>query len=143
MARKEDEEKIWLRRYRDAKRELRRLEGERRELTDAQKPETGPGRSGRPRKNKESNGSQNTAALIKTYSIKISAARQQAEETFIEITSAIDALENSSQREVLSRRYLQLDGYELMGWDKIAAELGYQPNTLYKLHREALKKLRT
>ena len=143
MARKEDEEKAWLRRYRDAKRELRRLEGERRELTEVQKPDTGSDGTERPGENREPGESQTTTALATMYKDKISAARQRAEEIFIETTLAIDRLEISGEREVLSRRYLQLDGCEFAAWDKIAAELGYQLNTLYKLHREALRKLRT
>lgn len=54
-----------------------------------------------------------------------------------EIIAAIDAVPSEMLRELLELRYINM-----LGWREVANRMGYTEDNIYKLHQDALKKLR-
>ena len=74
--------------------------------------------------------------LIELYKAKLAEKNSK----LLRIEQAIDSLEDTGERLVMRHRYI--DGW---GWDRICSDLrplGYSERTVYRLHGQALVKLR-
>lgn len=76
--------------------------------------------------------------LSKIMEYEQHAAQLQAAyvDKYIEIDRAIHSVKNANQREVLERRYLLYQK-----WERIADEMHYSLDNVYKLHGKALQKI--
>lgn len=134
--------KDWLWRYRDAKLELRRLDGEYRELVSAQEAVGAVNYDGMPTM---SNSIHDLSDLMVTRDRILSRlikAKDLTTRTYIEIADAIDQLDYPIEKDVMSYRYIQFpDGYGRMDWDEIAARVHYSCAHVQRVHGIALSKL--
>lgn len=68
---------------------------------------------------------------------KIASEIAELESVRNEIIAAIDAVPSEMLRELLELRYINM-----LGWREVANRMGYTEDNIYKLHQDALKKLR-
>ena len=71
-----------------------------------------------------------------SYEREINAKIDKLVEKRLEIEKAIDAVPDARYREILTRRYLLHQA-----WDLISEQMGYSLSHLYKLHGSALQKI--
>ena len=134
------EVKEWLWRYRRAKLEVRRLEGEYAELVSVQESAGAMSYDGMPGGGKITDMSDLMIVRDRILS-KLIKAKAKMAEAFVEISNAISQLEHADQQ-IMSLRYIQLvDGYGVRDMDEIAAIIVYSPSFVKKKHGEALQKL--
>lgn len=136
---KERNEKVkqWLWQYRDAKKEVRRLEEELQELIELQESCRAIQYSDMPK----GGGSQRDLSdeMVKHEKIwrKICKARYKQIIVFEKVKSAIDRLPTADQRTVMSYRYLRL-----MDWEKICIKTGYSWKHVHRFHAKALEEIK-
>ena len=70
------------------------------------------------------------------YEERAAELRRQLVEKYLEIDSAIHSVPDTTQREVLERRYLLYQK-----WSVIAEEMNYSLDNVFKLHGKALQKI--
>lgn len=68
---------------------------------------------------------------------KVIAELRELEALRDEISAAINSIPSQQHRQLLELRYINF-----YGWRKIAEKMGYSEDHIYKLHGEALKRLR-
>lgn len=73
---------------------------------------------------------------IMEYERKADELRAKYIDIFLEVEKVILTVKDSSEREVLERRYLLFQK-----WDQIADEMSYTERRVYQLHGNALKKI--
>lgn len=136
---KEQNEKTkqWLWRYRDAKKEVKRLEGELQELIELQKSCGAIQYSDMPK----GGGDQGDLSdyMIKQEELwkKIHKARYKRILMFSEVKNVIDRLPSVDEREVMSYRYIQS-----MPWERICMKVNLSRRNVYYIHGKALENIR-
>ena len=131
--------KQWLLRYRDGKKDVRRLEEELEELDEMQKNVRGvrySGYSDMPRGGRKKTDLSDYIVEIEKTQEKICAARYQRIKVFQEVKDAIEQLPTATEREVMSYRYLRL-----MEWEKISGKIDIDLRQIYRIHDKALKSI--
>ena len=128
--------KQWLLRYRDGKKDVRRLEEELEELDEMQKNVRGVRYSEMPRGEKKKTDLSDYIVEIEKTQEKICAARYQRIKVFQEVKDAIEQLPTATEREVMSYRYLRL-----MEWEKISGKIDIDLRQIYRIHDKALKSI--
>lgn len=128
--------KKWLWRYRDAGREIDRLQL----LLDEVKANSDGVRaiqySDMPKSHGVGGDLSDTIVRYEKLSIRITQERVRQADVMEEITLAISQIDKAIERWILSLRYIQL-----MKWEKIAEETGYSEQRIYEIHGEALRYL--
>lgn len=128
--------KQWLWRYREAKKDVRRLEEELEELTESQESTGAIKYSDMPK----GSGSQ---ADLSDYMVereklwrKIHKARYKKIQIFKEVKNVIDRLPTADARFILSERYLKGKP-----WEKICVECDYEWAQMHRVHCRTLSKI--
>lgn len=125
--------KQWLWQYRDAKKDIRRLEEELQELIELQKSCCAIQYSDMPK----GSGSQRDLSdyIVKQEQIwkKIQKARYRRIMVFGEIRNVINRLPNVDEREVMTYRYLRQHD-----WNTVAAKCNVELRQVHRLHGRAL-----
>lgn len=137
-----DNIKAWLWRYRYAKLEVRRLEGEYRELVETQESTGAINYDG-------IGGSSGSIADLSSFMVqrdeslaKLNRAIAHMCMVRAEITDAISKLSYEKERTVLSLRYIQLrDQFEIRSMSEIAARMNCSESRAKTLHSLALQNL--
>ena len=130
--------KQWLWRYREAKKDVRRLEEELHELIESQESCGAIEYSDMPKGG--CNHSDLSDYMIKREKIwrKIHKARYKRIVVFQEIKNAIDRLPSADEREVMSYRYLRL-----MSWEKICVKIEKSwKSVVFDIHGRALRNMK-
>lgn len=129
-----EEVKQWLWRYRDAKKEVKRLEEELQELIELQKNCGAIRYSDMPK----GGGSQSDLSdyVVKQEEIwkKIHKARYKRIVVFDEIRNVINRLPNVNEREVMTYRYLRS-----MSWEQICDKIDKKWAQVHRYHARALE----
>lgn len=128
--------KQWLLRYRDGKKDVRRLEEELEELDEMQKNVRGVRYSDMPRGGRKKTDLSDYIVEIEKTQEKICAARYQRIKVFQEVKDPIEQLPTATEREVMSYRYLRL-----MEWEKISGKIDIDLRQIYRIHDKALKSI--
>lgn len=135
------EVKEWLWRYRRAKLNLQRLEGEYAELVSIQESAGAITYDGMPAASGNIADLSNLMVSRDNVLSKVVRAKKQLFDIYFEITSALEELD-SVERDVISLRYIQLkDGYGIRDFDEIADTIKYTKRYVQKVHGFALQKL--
>ena len=142
IRKRNDKVKQWLWRYREAKKDVRRLEGEINELIETQESCGSIEYSDMP-KGKGNQGDLSDY-MVKREKIwkKIQKARYKQIMTFQEIKNAIEQLPSADEREVMSCRYVQLNGHKEKSWEEICVITGHEWAQTHRIHARALKNIR-
>lgn len=131
-----DQVKQWLWRYKEAKKDLRRLEEELHELVNTQESTGAIEYSDMPR----SGGGQSDLSdyMVRREELqqKIWDGRYRRIVVFKEIHDAVEQLANADEREVIVYRYIRL-----MDWPDIAKKIEKHERQAYIYHGDALKNL--
>ena len=137
-----DEVKRWLDRYRNEKRRLRRLQLEYEEMVASQEGVTAITYDGVHVQSGGGNSSDLANIMVKrdVYLTKIIKAQAKLEEVRREISDALEQLD-SDEAEILSCRYLQLDGMEQRTWEEICVLTHCSWRKAHHLHSDALDTL--
>lgn len=93
-----------------------------------------------PRSGKKSDGSERydqAIDIVRRMRGRMCAELLELEQLRGEIVDAINSVERQEYRELLERRYINLQS-----WPKIADAMGYGEDNIYKMHGAALKKMR-
>lgn len=127
-----DEKKQYLRRYLEAKRRAAILQMQIEQLRE-DTSSVSVNLDGMPHSNSHSDLS-GYAAKLDMLLRKLEAEQEEQMVLYQEIKNSVDRVENTVDREILTRRYL-------LGqtWEKIAVEMGYSYRHVTKLHGYALK----
>lgn len=138
---KEQNEKVkaWLWRYRDAKRECKRLEGEYRELVESQESAKAIEYSDMPKAHNAGTDLSDLMERRSEYLTKIIKSHKRMEMLMFEISEVFDQLPDQTARDIMSLRYLQLDGCKALAWGDISQRVGYTEEHICRLHGEALR----
>ena len=130
--------KRWLWRYREVKKDVRRYENELHELIETQESTGAIEYSDMPK----GSGSQSD---LSDYMVKrdeawkrIMKARYKRIVVFQEIKNAVEQLRNADEREVISCRYIQLNGYKEKSWEEICMITGHEWRQTHYIHSRAL-----
>ena len=133
--------KTWLWRYRYAKLEVRRLEGEYRELVETQESTGAIKYDGMPATGNITDLSDIIVQRDRSLT-KLNRAISNMCAVRDEITTAIDKLQYEKEKAVLSYRYIQLRGqFEIRSFQEIASILGYSESRVKTLHALGLQNL--
>ena len=130
--------KDWLNQYRYAKKEWIRRNEELEELISIQESTGAIEYSDMP---KAMNTEQDLSDLMvrrDAYMTRVIKARTEMDRAFDLISGAIAAVDKLEYREVLTLRYLRLNGSKRMSWDEIADRMGYSVDYVWRLHGIAL-----
>ncbi len=127
-----EEKKRYLKRYLAAKRKVRLLLDEIAELRDSQTSPMGLG-DGMPKGNIKSDLSGYMVKLDELLR-ELDAEREIQMIVYKEIRQAINAMQDATEQEILTRRYTLGQS-----WEKIAVEMGYSYRHTTKKHGQALK----
>lgn len=134
--------KQWLWRYREAKKDVRRYENELRELIETQESTGAIEYSDMPK------GSGNQSDLS-NYMVKreeawkrIMKARYKRIVVFQEIKNVIEQLPSADEREIMSCRYIQLNGYKAKSWEEVCVITNHEWAQAHRIHAKALKNIR-
>lgn len=133
--------KQWLWRYREAKKDIRRLEEELRELMESQESASAIGYSDMPIGSLEQSDLSDYLVEREKVWRKIQKARYKRIMVFQEIKSAIDRLPSADERMVMSCRYLELNGYKEKSWEEICVITGHEWRQTHYIHSRALKNI--
>lgn len=134
--------KQWLWRYRESKKDVRRLEEELKELIESQESCKAMEYSDMPKGG--SNQSDLSDYMVEREKVwrKIHKARYKRIMVFQEIKNAIDRLPSAEEREVMSCRYIQLNGCKEKSWEEICVASGYSWRQVHYWHSKALNEIR-
>ena len=127
-----DEKKQYLRRYLEAKRRAAILQTQIAQLRE-DASSVSVNTDGMPHRSSHSDLS-GYAAKLDILLRELEAEREEQVILYQEIKNEIDQMENTVDREILTRRYL-LGQY----WEKIAVEMGYSYRSILLKHGNALK----
>lgn len=130
--------KQWLWRYREAKKDIRRLEEELRELMESQESASAIGYSDMPKGSLEQSDLSDYLVEREKVWRKIQKARYKRIMVFQEIKGAIDRLPSADERMVMSCRYLELNGYKEKSWEEICVITGYEWAKTHRIHAKSL-----
>ena len=127
-----DEKKQYLRRYLEAKRRAAILQTQIAQLWE-DASSVSANLDGMPHSNSHSDLS-GYAAMLDMLLRKLEAEQEEQMIVYQEIKHRIDQMENTVDREILTRRYL-------LGqtWEKIAVEMNYEYRYLLRLHGRSLE----
>lgn len=136
---KERNEKVkqWLWQYRDAKKEVRRLEEELQELIELQESCGAIQYSDMPKGGGSQSDLSDEMAKREKIWRKICKARYKRIMVFEKVKSVIDCLPTVEQRMIMSYRYLRL-----MDWEKICVKTGYSWKHVHRFHAKALEEIK-
>lgn len=134
--------KQWLWRYREAKKDVRRYENELHELIETQESTGAIEYSDMPK----GGGSQSD---LSDYMVKrdeawkrIMKARYKRIVVFQEIKNVIEQLPSADEREIMSCRYIQLNGYKAKSWEEVCVITNHEWAQAHRIHAKALKNIR-
>lgn len=134
--------KQWLWRYREAKKDVRRYENELHELIETQESTGAIEYSDMPK----GGGSQSD---LSDYMVKreeawkrIMKARYKRIVVFQEIKNVIEQLPSADEREIMSCRYIQLNGYKEKSWEEVCVITNHEWAQAHRIHAKALKNIR-
>lgn len=137
-----DQVKRWLWRYREAKKDVRRYENELHELIETQESTGAIEYSDMPK----GSGSQSD---LSDYMVKrdeawkrIMKARYKRIVVFQEIKNVIEQLPSADEREIMSCRYIQLNGYKAKSWEEVCVITNHEWAQAHRIHAKALKNIR-
>lgn len=130
--------KQWLWRYREAKKDIRRLEEELRELMESQESASAIGYSDMPKGSLDQSDLSDYLVEREKVWRKIHKARYKRIMVFQEIKGAIDRLPSADERMVMSCRYLELNGYKEKSWEEICVITGHEWRQTHYIHSRAL-----
>lgn len=130
--------KQWLWRYREAKKDIRRLEEELRELMEIQESASAIGYSDMPKGSLDQSDLSDYLVEREKVWRKIQKARYKRIMVFQEIKGAIDRLPSADERMVMSCRYLELNGYKEKSWEEICVITGYEWAKTHRIHAKSL-----
>ena len=133
--------KQWLWRYREAKKDIRRLEEELLELMESQESASAIGYSDMPKGSLDQSDLSDYLVEREKVWRKIQNARYKRIMVFQEIKSAIDRLPSADERMVMSCRYLELNGYKEKSWEEICVITGYEWAKTHRIHAKSLNDL--
>lgn len=132
---KERNEKVkqWLWRYREAKKDVRRLEEELQELIESQESTGAIEYTDMPKGG--GNQSDLSDYMVEREKVwkKIHKARYKRIKIFQEIKNAIERLPSADEREVMSYRYLRM-----MDWSVVSVKSETELRQTYRIHGRAL-----
>lgn len=132
--------KEWLWRYRRAKQEVRRLEGEYAELVSVQESVCAVKQDGMPHGSNPADLS-NLIIVRDRMLTRLIRAKQNMSTVYCEIMDALDKLDNL-EHTVLSLRYIQLkEDNTARNFNEIASAVCYSLRTVTEAHSTALQKL--
>ena len=140
IRKRNEQVKEWLWRYREAKKDVRRLEEELEELKETQESAGALTYSDMPKGSGQTDLSDDMVARDKLVS-KILKARYKRIQVFKEIKNAIERLPTADERAVMSCRYLQLNGFKEKGWEEICVQTGHEWRQTHYIHSRALKNI--
>ena len=137
-----DQVKQWLWRYREAKKDVRRYENELHELIETQESTGAIEYSDMPK----GSGSQSD---LSDYMVKrdeawkrIMKARYKRIVVFQEIKNVIEQLPSADEREIMSCRYMQLNGCKAKSWEEVCVITNHEWAQAHRIHAKALKNIR-
>ena len=134
--------KDWLWRYRRAKMNVRRLQGEYEELASVQESVGAVTYDGMPHSGENHDLSDLMAMRDRAISNLIKANHRMTV-AYDEITEAISRLDTDLKRSVISLRYLQLhDDYNANTFSDVSRMVGYDKSYIAHVHGDALQDLR-
>ena len=133
--------KQWLWRYRETKKDIRRLEEELRELMESQESASAIGYSDMPKGSLDQSDLSDYLVEREKVWRKIQKARYKRIMVFQEIKGAIDRLPSADERMVMSCRYLELNGYKEKSWEEICVITGHEWRQTHYIHSRALKNI--
>lgn len=133
--------KQWLWRYREAKKDIRRLEEELRELMESQESASAIGYSDMPKGSLDQSDLSDYLVEREKVWRKIHKARYKRIMVFQEIKGAIDRLPSADERMVMSCRYLELNGYKEKSWEEICVITGHEWRQTHYIHSKALNNI--
>ena len=137
-----DATKRWLRRYREAKLDARRIREEYLELLAVQETIKAVRYDGQPG---GGSGKQDLSDLIVTregMERRIEKANKKVVYCYEQITKAISMLEYQTEKDVMSARYIRLkDGYDFWSMKEIGDQLHYSERYAQTIHGLALKNI--
>ena len=125
--------KKWLWRYREAKKDLHRLEEELQELTESQESTGAIEYTDMPKGGGNQSDLSNYMVEREKIWKKIHKARYRRIMIFQEIKNVIERLPSADEREVMSYRYLRL-----MTWEQICVKTEYSWKQVHRYHSKAL-----
>ena len=134
--------KHWLWRYRDAKKAVRRIEAEYRELVSIQESAGAVSYDGMPKAT--GNPSDLSGIVIARDNVlsKLIRATRKASNVYSELIGAVEKLDTDIEKDIIFERYVHLkDNCDERDWDDIAASLNYSEQHIYRVHGIALSKV--
>lgn len=136
---KERNEKVkqWLWQYRDAKKEVRRLEEELQELIELQESCGAIQYSDMPKGGGSQSDLSDEMSRREELWRKISKARYKRIMEFKKIKTVIDRLENANEREVMTYRYIRS-----MSWEQICVKIDKKWTQVHRYHAKALEQIK-
>lgn len=136
---KERNEKVkqWLWQYRDAKKEVRRLEEELQELIELQESCRAIQYSDMPKGGRSQRDLSDEMSRREELWRKISKARYKRITEFKKIKTVIDRLEDANEREVMTYRYICS-----MSWEQICIKIDKKWTQVHRYHAKALEQIK-
>lgn len=140
MTQKERNVKVkeWLSSYRHAKKEWLRRQDELEELISIQESTGAIEYSDMPKAMNTEHDLSDLMVRRDAYMTRVIKARAEMDKAFDQISAAIARLDKLEHREVLTLRYLRLNGSKRMSWDEIADRMGYTVVYVWEVHGKAL-----
>jgi len=133
--------KAWLWQYRNAKKEWQRKDEEVAELIQTQEAAKAIEYSDMPHGSMSEKDLSDLMVVRDAYITKAIKAREAMTQAFKTVSSAIDRLDRLEHREVLTLRYLRLDGLRKLSWEEIAEKVGYSVDYALEMHGKALSEI--
>ena len=130
--------KEWLSSYRHAKKEWLRRQDELEELISIQESTGAIEYSDMPKAMNTEHDLSDLMVRRDAYMTRVIKARAEMDKAFDQISAAIAKLDKLEHREVLTLRYLRLNGSKRMSWDEIADRMGYTVVYVWEVHGKAL-----
>lgn len=128
--------KQWLWRYREAKKDIRRLEEELRELMESQESASAIGYSDMPKGSLDQSDLSDYLVEREKVWRKIQKARYRNAMIMNEIKNVIERLDTADEKYILSNRYLIGKS-----WEDICSECRYSWRQMHRIHCKSLGKI--
>lgn len=128
--------KQWLWRYREAKKDIRRLEEELRELMESQESASAIGYSDMPKGSLDQSDLSDYLVEREKVWKKIQKARYRNAMIMNEIKNVIERLDTADEKYILSNRYLIGKS-----WEDICSECRYSWRQMHRIHCKSLGKI--
>ena len=134
--------KQWLWQYRDAKKRVRRIEAEYRELVSIQESVGAVSYDGMPKVSGNISDLSGIVMARDNILSKLIKATRKAASTHTQIISAVEQLDTDIEKDIIFERYIHLkDNCDERDWDEIARKLNFSEQHIYRVHGIALGKL--